>query len=314
MRVDFSMLEVLERPCVSSDQLLWAAINSNLFIQHNLYFRSAPLNIESCIFVFSLSNRRSCSSEKLFIGYSVMYKVWKLTNSVLILLFLFLFLEIWTLQVHPPFSMFLYWNTLLSVLNYTMFYVLYTTLLPILLYLYDTFTEWFLHTLVSNHPKNPLLFDALFFFNDSNLVECSLKVIFSSNPSSIPSNLNVSNQLGWVVFSASFSRLSDTSSKLKVLLNFKVIQLIASSIDFSFTPNTFPEWYLSVFLIYHIKGAVSNLRQFFGNINPFKVLCLLKFLKNKIYPSCIKSLLIVIWLNIISQKEKNFTMERRPLI
>ena len=128
MNVDFFFFVVLERPCVSSDQLLWAAINSNLFIQHNLYFRSPPLNIESCIFVIGLSNRRSCSLEKLFIGYSVLftllYKVWKLTNSILILLYLFLFLEIWTLQVHPPFSMFLYWNMLLSVLNYTMFYVL----------------------------------------------------------------------------------------------------------------------------------------------------------------------------------------------
>ena len=162
-----------------------------------------------------------------------------------------------------------------------------TTLLQILLYLYDTFTEWFAHTLVSNDPKKTLLFAALFFFNDSNLVVCSLKVIFSSNPSSIPFNLtfliNLDQLNSSLVFRYSeMIRLSDTSSAY-VLLNFKVIQLIASSIDFSFTPNTFPEWYLSVFLIYHIKGAASNLRQFFGNINPFKVLCLLEFLKNAKY-------------------------------
>lgn len=142
---------------------------------------------------------------KLFIGYSVIYKVWKLTNSILILLFLILFLGIPTLQVHPPFSMFLYWNMLLYVLNYTVFYVLSTTLLQILLYLYDTFTERFLHTLVCNHPKTILLFAALFFFNDSNLVDCCLKDIFSSNLSSIPSNLNFFYQLGSVEFFASFS-------------------------------------------------------------------------------------------------------------
>ena len=114
-----------------------------------------------------------------------------------------------------------------------------------------------------------------------------VKVIFSSNPSSIPFNLtfliNLDQLNSSLVFRYSeMIRLSDTSSAY-VLLNFKVIQLIASSIDFSFTPNTFPEWYLSVFLIYHIKGAASNLRQFFGNINPFKVLCLLEFLKNAKY-------------------------------
>ena len=136
---------------------------------------------------------------KLFIGYSVIYKVWKLTNSILILLFLFLFLGIWTLQVHPPFSMFLYWNMLLLFLNYTMFHVLSTTLLQILLYLYDTFTERFRHSLVFNHLKTPFLFAAFFFFKDSNLVYCSLKDIFPLNLSSIPSTLILPTWVSWIL-------------------------------------------------------------------------------------------------------------------
>ena len=136
---------------------------------------------------------------KLFIGYSVIYKVWKLTNSILIILFLFLFLGIWTLQVHPPFSMFLYWNMLLLFLNYTMFHVLSTTLLQILLYLCDTFTERFLHTLVCNHLKTPFLFAAFFFFKDSNLVYCSFKDIFPLNLSSIPCNLILPTWVSWIL-------------------------------------------------------------------------------------------------------------------
>ena len=141
--------------------------------------------------------------------------------------------------------MFLYWNMLLLVLKYTMFYVLSTTLLQILLYLYGTFTERFLHTLVCNNLKTLFLSAALFFFKDSNLVYCSLKDIFPLNLSSIPSNLNFFINLdqlnsSLVFWYSKMIRLSDTSSAY-VLLNFKVIQLIASSIDFSFTPNTFPE-------------------------------------------------------------------------
>ena len=132
---------------------------------------------------------------KLFIGYSVIYKVWKLTNSILILLFLFLFLGIWTLQVHLPFSMFLNWNMLLLFLYYTMFYVLSTTLLQILLYLYDTFTERLLH----NHLKTPFFFAAFFFFKDSNLVYCALKDIFPLNLSSVPSKLILPTWVSWIL-------------------------------------------------------------------------------------------------------------------
>ena len=54
MSVDFSEHGVPQRPCVFSVQLSRTAISSNLFIQHNIYFRPAPVNIESRIIVIGL--------------------------------------------------------------------------------------------------------------------------------------------------------------------------------------------------------------------------------------------------------------------
>ena len=101
-----------------------------LFNQDKIFSASAPVNIEGCIFVIGFSTNawrscRNCSSTIL-----LLWKVWELTNSVLILLYLPSLSGDFILHVYPSLSLYLYWDVLLSVLNYTFFWILSSPSLP----------------------------------------------------------------------------------------------------------------------------------------------------------------------------------------
>lgn len=87
IRAHLSQYHGIERPCSSSIQLSLASISSNLFHQENISSHSTPVTIEGYILVNDLHtnawrNYQNWSSTILFL-----WKVWQLTNSILILLF-----------------------------------------------------------------------------------------------------------------------------------------------------------------------------------------------------------------------------------
>ena len=85
MSVDLSKYSSLEQLCFSSVELLLDAISSNLFNQYNISSPSAPVNIEGCIFVIDLSTNAWESYQNFLSIILLLWKVWELANSVLIL-------------------------------------------------------------------------------------------------------------------------------------------------------------------------------------------------------------------------------------
>ena len=104
----------LERPCFSSVQLLLTKISSP----------SDPIDIEDCIYVISLFTNALRSCRNFTSTIMLLWKVWELTNSALILIPpLSLSGDLNSAGTLLTFSELYCWDVMLPVLNHTLSFI-----------------------------------------------------------------------------------------------------------------------------------------------------------------------------------------------